>query len=163
MKKNWACKVKPQIINEVRSDDFWTGKISKNTLMDKTIGILNLEISATGVSIYALSTNEHALLSNIELRTMNEENNPGAGMEIIESKMELGKQRILEDNSSIRKINLVTMTEMITNKNDSGENEISMGKQDSQLLNNLESPMRSFLSFASEQSSRNEKINISPL
>ena len=33
----------------------------------------------------------HALLSSIELRTVNEENNPGAGMEIIESEVELGK------------------------------------------------------------------------
>ena len=31
----------------------------------------------------------HALLSNIELRTMNEENKPGAVMEIVESGMEL--------------------------------------------------------------------------
>ena len=42
------------------------------------IGIINLENTRTGVSIYALSTNKLALLSNIELRTMNEENNPGA-------------------------------------------------------------------------------------
>ena len=49
--------------------------------MDKTIGIINLENTGTGVSTYVLSTNEHALLSNIELWTMNEENNPGAGME----------------------------------------------------------------------------------
>ena len=141
----------------MRSDDFWTGKISKNILMDKMIGIINLENTGTGVSIYALSANEHALLSNIELRTMNEENNPGAGMEIIESEMELGKQRILGNNISIKNINLVTMTEMITNKSNSGENEISMGKQDSQLLNNLESPMGSLLSIDSEQSSRNEE------
>ena len=31
----------------------------------------------------------HALLSNIELRTMNEENNPGAVIEIVEKGMEL--------------------------------------------------------------------------
>ena len=31
----------------------------------------------------------HALLSNTELRTMNEENNPGAVMEIVENGMEL--------------------------------------------------------------------------
>ena len=115
--------------------------------MDKTIGIINLEKTGTGVLIYVLCANKHAHLSNIELRTMNEENNPGAGMEIIESKMELGKQRILEDNISIKNINPVTMTDMITNKSDSGENEISMGKQYSQLLNNLESPMGSFLSI----------------
>ena len=49
------------------------------------------------------------------------------------------------------------MTEMITDKSDSGENEISMGKQDSQLLNNLESPKECFLCIDSEQSSRNEE------
>ena len=30
---------------------------------------------------------------------MNEENNPGAGMEIIESEVELGKQRIVGEKS----------------------------------------------------------------
>ena len=45
----------------------------------------------------------HALLSNIELRTMNEENNPGAVMEIVESGMELEKQRIEEENLSIKR------------------------------------------------------------
>ena len=99
----------------------------------------------------------HALLSNIELRTMNEKNNPGAGVEIIASELELGKQRIIEDNISIQNINLVTMTEMIANKSDSRENEISVDKQDSQLLNDLESPMGSFLSIDSEQSSKKEE------
>ena len=84
-------KVKPQIINEVRSDDFWTGKISKNMLMDKMIEVINPRKTGTGVPTHILSTNWHALLSNIELRTMNEENNPGAGMKMIESEVELGK------------------------------------------------------------------------
>ena len=70
----------------------------------------------------------HALLSNTELRTMNEENNPGAGVEIIVSELELQKQRIIEDNISIQNINPVTMTEMIANKSDSRENEISVDK-----------------------------------
>ena len=99
----------------------------------------------------------HALLSNIELRTMNEENNPGAGVEIIVSELELGKQRIIEDNNLIQNINLVTMTEMIANKSDSKENEISRDKQNNQLLNDLESPMGSFLSIDSEQSSKKEE------
>ena len=88
---------------------------------------------------------------------MNEENNPGAGVEIIVSELELGKQRIIEDNISIQNINLVTMTEMIANKSDSRENEISMDKQDSQLLNDLESPMENFLFIDSEQSSEKEE------
>ena len=33
----------------------------------------------------------HAILSNIELRTMNEENKPGTVMEIVERGMELEK------------------------------------------------------------------------
>ena len=88
---------------------------------------------------------------------MNEENNPGAGVEIIASELELGKQRIIEDNISIENINLVTMTEMIANKSDSRENEISVDKRDSQLLNDFESPMGSFLSIDSEQSSKKEE------
>ena len=43
-------KVKPQIINEVRSDDFWTGKHSKNTLTDEMIEFINLMNTETGVS-----------------------------------------------------------------------------------------------------------------
>ena len=46
--------------------------------------------------IYDLSTNKHALLSNIELRTMNEESNSGTGLRIIESEVEL------EEKKSIR-------------------------------------------------------------
>ena len=39
----WVCKVKPRIINEVRSDNFWTSKISVNILMYRTIGIIKLK------------------------------------------------------------------------------------------------------------------------
>ena len=74
-------KVKPQIINEVRSDNFWTGQILKNILTDETIKFINLMNTETGV--------QHALLSNIELRTIHEENNPDTGLEIVESEMEL--------------------------------------------------------------------------
>ena len=64
-----------------------------------------------------LSTNKHALLSNIELRTMNEESNPGAGLKIIESKVELEEGRIKGGNNSIEEINTVTMTDITPNKN----------------------------------------------
>ena len=60
-------------------------------LMGKMIQFINSNNAGTGVPIHILSTNKHALLSNIELRTMNEENNPAAGMEITESEVELGK------------------------------------------------------------------------
>ena len=33
----------------VRSDDFWTGKISKNMLTDETIWFINLMSTKTGV------------------------------------------------------------------------------------------------------------------
>ena len=138
------------------SDNLWTGKISKTILMDKTIGMINLKNTGMGIPIHILSTNKHALLSNIELRTMNEENNPGAGMEIIESELELGKQRIVEDNISIKKINPVTMTGAVSKDNDI-DSEISIIRQDNQLLNNLELPMGSFLSIDSEQSSEKEE------
>ena len=53
--------------------------------MNKMIGMINLENTGRGIPIHILSTNQYALLSNIELRTKNEENNPGAGVEIIAS------------------------------------------------------------------------------
>ena len=47
--EKWALKVKPQIINEVRSDDFWTGQISKNMLTDEMIWFINLMNTKTGI------------------------------------------------------------------------------------------------------------------
>ena len=88
---------------------------------------------------------------------MNEENNPGAGMEIIESEVELGKWRIVGENLLIKNIKLLTMTDMTTSKGRRVENKISIARQDSQLLNDLESPMGSFLSIDSEQSSKKEE------
>ena len=51
----------------------------------------------------------HALLSNIELRTMNEENNPGAVMENSRKWSGTGKKRIEEENLLIKRVKLVTM------------------------------------------------------
>ena len=42
--------------------------------------------------IYELSTNKHALLSNIELRTMSDGSNSGAGLRIVESEVELEEE-----------------------------------------------------------------------
>ena len=61
--------------------------------------------------IYNLSTNKHALLSNIKLRTMNEENNSGAGLRIIESEVEPEERRILRGDNLIKEIKAVTMTD----------------------------------------------------
>ena len=140
----------------MRSDDLWTGKISKTIVMNKMIGMINLKNTGTGIPVHILSTNKHALLSNIELRTMNEENNPGAGMEIIVSELELGKQRIIEDNILIKKTNPVTMTGAVS-KDNGTDSEISIIGQNNQSLNNLELPMGSFLSIDSEQSSEKEE------
>ena len=103
-----------------------------------------------------LSTNKHALLSNIELRTMNEEKNSGAGLKIIESEVELEEGRIIGGNNSIEEINTVMMTDITPNENDTLENEVLMPGKDSQSPSNLESPMGSFLSLNSEQSSERE-------
>ena len=106
--------------------------------------------------IYNLSTNKHALLSNIELRTMNEENNSGAGLRIIESEVELEERRILGEDNLIKGINAVTMTDITPNENDILENEVLIPRKDSQSPNNLKSLMGSFLSLNSEQSSEGE-------
>ena len=57
-----------------------------------------------------------ALLSNIELRTMNEENKPGAVVKIVERGMKLEKQRIEEENLLIKRTKPVTMTDLTTNE-----------------------------------------------
>ena len=87
---------------------------------------------------------------------MNEEYKPGAVKEIVESGMELEKQRIEEENLSIKGMEPVTMTELTTNGSRRVESENLIVRQDSQLSNNSESPMGSFLSIDSEQSSRKE-------
>ena len=103
-----------------------------------------------------LSTNKHALLSNIELRTMNEENNSGAGLKIIESEVELEKRRKIGGNMLIKEINTVMMTDITQNENDILENEVLLPRKDSQSPSNLELPTGSFLSLNSEQSSERE-------
>ena len=91
-----------------------------------------------------LSTNKHALLSNIELRTMNEENNSGAGLKIIESEVELEKRRKIGGNMLIKEINTVMMTDITQNENDILENEVLLPRKDSQSPSNLELPTGSF-------------------
>ena len=103
-----------------------------------------------------LSSNKAALLSNIELRTMNEENNSGAGLKIIESEVELEERRIIGGNNLIREINTVMLTDITLNENDILENEVLIPRIDGQSPSNVESPMGSFLSLNSEQSSERE-------
>ena len=98
----------------------------------------------------------HALLSNIELRTMNEESNSDAGLRIIESEVELEERRILGGGNLIEEINAVMLTDVTLNENDILENEELIPREDSQSPNNLKTPMGSFLSLNSEQSSEGE-------
>ena len=120
----------------MRSDDLWTGEISKNTLTDETIWLIKL-INTCGRSVtYELSTNKHTLLSNIELRTMNEESNSDAGLRIIESEVELEERRILGGGNLIEEINVVMLTDVKPNENIL-ENEVLIPKEDSQSPKNL--------------------------
>ena len=57
--------------------------------------------------IYELSINKHALLSNIELRTMSEENNSDTALRIVESEVELEERRRLKGGSLIKDITAV--------------------------------------------------------
>ena len=88
---------------------------------------------------------------------MNEENNPGTGLEIVESKMELREQRIVGENTLVKEINPVMKTDITTIEGNNLESEVSIFRQDSQLSNNLELPMGGFLSLNSEQSSEREE------
>ena len=89
---------------------------------------------------------------------MNEENNSGAGLKIIESEVELGGRRIVGGNNLIKKINPVMMTDITPNENDILESEVPIPRKDNQSPSNLEeSPMGSFLSLNSEQSSEREE------
>ena len=47
--RKWALKIEPQIINRMRSDDVWTGEISKNILTDETIWLIKLMDTEAGV------------------------------------------------------------------------------------------------------------------
>ena len=106
--------------------------------------------------IYELSTNKHALLSNIELRTMNEESNSDAGLRIIESEVELEERRILGGGNLIEEINVVMLTDVTPNENNILENGVLIPRKDSQSPNNLKSLTGSFLSLNNEQSSEGE-------
>ena len=59
---------------------------------------------------------------------MNEENKPGPVMEIVESGMELEKQRIEEENLLIKRMKLVTMTDITTNEGRRVESETSIDR-----------------------------------
>ena len=68
--------------------------------------------------IYELSTTKHALLSKIELRTMNEGSNSDAGLRIVESEVELEERRKLGRGNLIEDITAVMLTDITRNEND---------------------------------------------
>ena len=88
---------------------------------------------------------------------MHEENNPGTGLEIVESEMELREWRIVGENTLVRKINPVMMTDITTIEGNNLESEVPIFRQDSQLSDNLELPMGTFLSLNNEQSSERDE------
>ena len=47
---------------------------------------------------------------------MNEENNSGAGLKIIDTEVELGERRIVGGNNLIKKINSVKVTDITPNE-----------------------------------------------
>ena len=71
--------------------------------------------------------------------------------------MELGERRIVGGNNLIKEIDPVTMTDITPNENNILESEVSIPRKDNQSPSNLESPMGSFLSLNSEQSSEREE------
>ena len=71
--------------------------------------------------------------------------------------MELGERRIIGGNNLIEKINPVTVTDITPNEGDILGSEVSILRKDNQSSSNLESPMGSFLSLNSEQSSEREE------
>ena len=107
--------------------------------------------------IYELSTNKHALLSNIELRTMNEGSNSDAGLRIVESEVELEERRRLRKGSLIKDITAFMLTDVTPNGNDTLEKEVLILREDSQSPNNLKLLMGSFLSLCSEQNSEGKE------
>ena len=88
---------------------------------------------------------------------MNEENNSGTRLKIIGSEVELGERRIAGRSNFTKKINPVTMTDITQNEGNILESEVSILRKDNQSASNLESPMGSFLSLNSEQSSEREE------
>ena len=93
---------------------------------------------------------------------MNEENNSGAGLRIIESEVELGERRIVGGNNLIKKINPVAMNDITPNERDILEGEVLILRRDNQLSSNLESPMGSFLSSIVNKVVKGKKMTLSP-
>ena len=105
---------------------------------------------------YELRTNKHALLSNIELRTMSEGSNSDAGPRIVENEVELEERGKLGGGNLIEGITTVMLTDVMPNENGALEKEVLEVNQSSDIL---KSPMGSFPSLSSEQNSEAEEEN----
>ena len=101
--------------------------------------------------ILKISTNKHALLSNIELRTMSEGTNSDAELRIVEDKMELEERRKLREHSLTESITAVMMTEVSPNKNSILEKGVLESEKPNQSL------VGSFPSLNSGQSTEGEE------
>ena len=106
---------------------------------------------------YELSTNKHALLSNIELRTMREGTNSDAELRIVEDEVELEERRKLRGHNLNEGITAVMMTEAMPDKNSALEKEVLESAEVNQSPDVLKLPMGSFLSLSSEQNSGGEE------
>ena len=60
---------------------------------------------------------------------MNEQNNSGAGLKIIESEVELGERRIVGGNNLIKEINPIMKTDITQNESDILESEVSIPRK----------------------------------
>ena len=101
--------------------------------------------------ILKISTNKHALLSNIELRTMSEGTNSDAELRILQDEMELEERRKSGECSLTESITTVTMTGVSLSKNGNLEKGVQESEKPDQ------SPMGSFPSLSSGQSSEGRK------
>ena len=108
---------------------------------------------------YELSTNKHALLSNIELRTMSEGTNSDAELRIVEDEVELEERRKLGGYDLIEGITAVMLTEVMPNKNGTLEKGVLESEEPNQSPDIL-SPMGSFPSLSSGQNSEGEEENL---
>ena len=99
---------------------------------------------------FELSTNRHALLSNIELRTMSEGTNSDAELRIVEDEVELEERRKLGGYNLIEGITAVTLTEVMPDKSSALEKEVLGSGEVNQSPDVLKSPMASLPSLSSE-------------
>ena len=103
--------------------------------------------------ILKISTNKHALLSNIELRTMSEGTNSDAELRTVEDEMQLEERRKLGEHSLTESITAVMMTKVSPSKNSILEKGMLESEKPNQSL------VGSFPSLSSGQSSEGEEEN----